>query len=153
MFAVLPKVRPENRHAVNGYLLQIYEPVTTLQCSVNACPSNDALRARFKIYVDSEEERLTANLQAVNYDIDEMDTLALVTGPGRIDKVSTCQQLLRRLNDKICMDSMPCPLYTCSSSVTLRSSEFQKRESHTLMNFGYVDVVSFLQKVLGQRAY
>ncbi|KAF8516788.1 hypothetical protein JB92DRAFT_2909192 [Gautieria morchelliformis] len=86
MFAVLPTIRPENRNAVNDYLLAVYEPVTTLIDSINYCPRSDALRARFKSYTDSEEERLRINLDEIDYDIDAMDTLALVTGPGRIER-------------------------------------------------------------------
>ncbi|KAF8516802.1 hypothetical protein JB92DRAFT_2909317 [Gautieria morchelliformis] len=86
MFAVLPTVKPENRNAVNDYLLAVYEPVTTLIDSINYCPRSDALRARFKSYTDSEEERLRINLDEVDYDIDARDTLALVTGPGRIER-------------------------------------------------------------------
>jgi hypothetical protein len=111
MFAVLHTVRPENRNAVNDYLLTVYEPVTTLIDSINYCPPNDALRARFRSYIDSEEERLRKNLDEVDYDIDATDTLALVTGPGRIERVSPSTAKanvhLRPLH------SLLCHSYTC----------------------------------------
>jgi hypothetical protein len=87
MFAILPAIRPENRASVNEYISTIYTGVTTLESSVNACYTNDALQARFKTYVEGEEARLKGNLETVKYDIDAMDTLALVTGPGRIERV------------------------------------------------------------------
>lgn len=62
--------------------------MSTLQCSLNACIANDALQARFQSYVDAEELRLKTNLEAIRYDIDGLDALALVTGSGRIEKVS-----------------------------------------------------------------
>jgi hypothetical protein len=93
MFAVLPTVRPENRKAANEYLLNIYGMVLTIINSPNNSPGSDALRSRFQSYVDSEEERLRLNLDEIGYDIDDMEALALVTGPGRIEKVSSfCRQ-------------------------------------------------------------
>ncbi|KAF8518842.1 hypothetical protein BU17DRAFT_90643 [Hysterangium stoloniferum] len=86
MFAILPSIRSENLGFVNNYLNQVYPTVTTLQASVNVSYRNEGLKARFQSYVDAEEERLKNNLQAIKYDIDESDTLALVTGPGRIEK-------------------------------------------------------------------
>ncbi|KAF8529742.1 hypothetical protein BU17DRAFT_36449, partial [Hysterangium stoloniferum] len=86
MFAILPTIRSENLCFVNDYLKQVYKRVTTLQNSVNASYRNEVLKARFQSYVDAEEERLKKNLQAIKYDIDELDTIALVTGPGRIEK-------------------------------------------------------------------
>lgn len=87
MFAILPHILPANQAAVNKYLVQIYKDVTTIQASVNPCYINEALQAKFADYLDSEEARLRKNLETVHYDIDEMDTLALITGPGRIGKV------------------------------------------------------------------
>lgn len=37
--------------------------------------------------MDAEELRLKTNLEAIRYDIDGLDALALVTGSGRIEKV------------------------------------------------------------------
>ncbi|KAF8529737.1 hypothetical protein BU17DRAFT_36437, partial [Hysterangium stoloniferum] len=84
MFAILPNIRSENLCFANDYLEQVYQRVTTLQDSVNVSYRNEVLKARS--YVDAEEERLKKNLQAIKYDIDELDTIALVTGPGRIEK-------------------------------------------------------------------
>lgn len=87
MFAVLPKLLPANAAAANDYINTMYKPVMTLQASVNECYYNEGLQTRFNLYVDKEEARLKASLEAVQYDIDALDTLALVTGPGRIERV------------------------------------------------------------------
>jgi hypothetical protein len=42
----------------------------------------------FSSYLEAEEARLTANLKAVDYVIDGADTITLITGVGRIEKVS-----------------------------------------------------------------
>ena len=38
-----------------------------------------------------EEERLERNLTSVAYEVDTVETLALVTGPGRIERVGSLQ--------------------------------------------------------------
>jgi uncharacterized glyoxalase superfamily metalloenzyme YdcJ len=87
MFAILPNIRPLNKSAVNAYLGAVYPGVISLQSAVADCTVNNALQEKFQTYIDSEEARLQANLEAVDYDIDAADTLVLVTGPGRIEKV------------------------------------------------------------------
>jgi hypothetical protein len=42
---------------------------------------------RFKSYLEAEEARLGNNLRAVDYVIDGIDTLPLIAGVGRIEKV------------------------------------------------------------------
>jgi hypothetical protein len=90
MFAILPAIHAANRSSVNEYLGTVYKDVTSLESSVNECFINDGLQSRFKSYVEAEEARLKGNLEAVDYDIDAMDTLALVTGPGRIERAGVC---------------------------------------------------------------
>lgn len=55
--------------------------------------------AKLKRFIDdysaSEENRLKENLEGVAYDIDTPATVALVTGPGRIERVSSSCQYLR----------------------------------------------------------
>jgi hypothetical protein len=48
---------------------------------------NEALQEKFSSYVEAEEERLRGNLEAVDYDLDAANTLTLVTGQGRIERV------------------------------------------------------------------
>ncbi|KAJ7757035.1 hypothetical protein B0H16DRAFT_1721499 [Mycena metata] len=86
MFAILPNILPANKSSVNAYLEEVYEGVYTLVASVNPCSVNEQLQAKFKSFVEAEETRLRANLEAIQYDIDTSDTLELITGPGRIDR-------------------------------------------------------------------
>jgi hypothetical protein len=88
MFAILPKIKPLNRSSVNEYLGSIYTSVTSLQEGVSDCIVNEALQDKFNSYIEAEEARLQGNLEAVDYDLDAADTLVLVTGQGRIDKVN-----------------------------------------------------------------
>lgn len=97
MFTILPHILPANRAGVHDYIIKVYEVVTTIVASVNVCnDTNEALQARFSTYVDAEEARLKGNLEAVEYDIDAEDTLSLVVGPGRIEKVSHCLMVIKR---------------------------------------------------------
>ncbi|KAJ7177952.1 hypothetical protein C8R46DRAFT_667658 [Mycena filopes] len=86
MFAILPKILPVNKSLVNSYLSEIYEGIYTVVGSVNGCAIDTGLQERFRPYVEAEEARLRANLEAVEYDLDAADTLALITGAGRIDR-------------------------------------------------------------------
>jgi hypothetical protein len=90
MFAILPNILPENRASVNQYVSAVYIDVTTLQNSMNTCQTNNALQARFQTYIEAREARLKSNLESVKYVIDAMDSLALVTGPGMIERVGVC---------------------------------------------------------------
>ncbi|KAJ6591119.1 hypothetical protein DFH09DRAFT_1138663 [Mycena vulgaris] len=86
MFAILPKIMPANKSSANSYLETVYRPIYTLTESLNGCNVNEGLQERFATYVAAEEARLRVNLEAVQYDIDALDTLTLVTGEGRIDR-------------------------------------------------------------------
>lgn len=48
---------------------------------------DEDLFAKFSSYVSAEEARLRKNLESVAYNIDAVDTLGIVTGPGRLEKV------------------------------------------------------------------
>ncbi|KAJ7228211.1 hypothetical protein GGX14DRAFT_346568 [Mycena pura] len=86
MFAVRLNVLPANRVSVNKYLDTIYQGVTTLHSGLNQCYINESLQEKFDSYFESEEVRLRGNLEAVQYDIDALNTLYLVTGQGRIER-------------------------------------------------------------------
>jgi hypothetical protein len=59
--------------------------LTAAALSLQPGPNN---AEKFKPYLDAEEARLGANLEAVDYILDGTDTLQLITGVGRIEKVS-----------------------------------------------------------------
>lgn len=52
---------------------------------------NENIQSKFESYVETEERRLEQNLDRFRYDIDEEDTLSLITGPDRIEKVRACR--------------------------------------------------------------
>jgi hypothetical protein len=62
--------------------------VTSLESAVNPCFVNEGLQEKFNSYVEAEEARLRGNLEAVDYDLDAANTLSLVTGDGRIERVT-----------------------------------------------------------------
>ncbi|PIL33838.1 hypothetical protein GSI_03544 [Ganoderma sinense ZZ0214-1] len=88
MVAIRPHIHPLNRNAVDKYLNTVWQKVTTLTLSFVGAdqPNSDSLQERFRSYVEAEEKRLREGLETVQYDIDAMDTVWLVTGPGRIEK-------------------------------------------------------------------
>jgi hypothetical protein len=45
------------------------------------------LRNLSDVYAKGEEERLRENLESVGWDVDSPNTVALITGPGRIERV------------------------------------------------------------------
>ncbi len=89
MFAIRPHIHPANRNAVNKYLDTVWKKVTTLTASLVRWSWSDELKEHFLSYVDAEEQRLREGLENFKFDIDAMDTLTLITGPGRIEKVCT----------------------------------------------------------------
>ncbi|KAI8975832.1 hypothetical protein BD414DRAFT_497057 [Trametes punicea] len=86
MLAMRPLILEANREFVRAYLEKIYERVCNLVYSLVGEEQPESLKARFQSYVDAEEERLRQGLETVKYDIDGMDTLTLIIGPGRIEK-------------------------------------------------------------------
>ena len=87
MFAIRSHIHPANRNAVDKYLQTVWQKIATLTMSFVGANQPDSLYEMFKSYVEAEEQRLRQHLETVKYDIDAMDTLLLVTGPGRIEKV------------------------------------------------------------------
>lgn len=84
---VRSKVHPANRVIVDEYLDETWHPVTELVESFAAEQPTETFWARFQPYIKSEEERLEKKLESLHYHIDASDTLTLVLGPGRIEKV------------------------------------------------------------------
>jgi hypothetical protein len=80
---------PLNRQSVVKYLADLWKPVHTMISPILLLqPAHNDLE-KFKPYLEAEEARLERNLSTVGYVIDSTDTLALITGVGRIEKVST----------------------------------------------------------------
>lgn len=90
MYAIVESgtILPENRDLLHSYLEYVDNNITPIQASVKRRTINETLQDRFQPHVDAEEQRLRKSLEGVRYDIDALDTLELVTGPGRIGKVN-----------------------------------------------------------------
>jgi hypothetical protein len=94
MEGVRAEVLPPNREIIDHYFTFTWWLVCTLTAAVPPALSLSLNPETFKPYVEAEEARLSANLKAVNYIIDGSDTLSLVTGAGRIEKVCTWKYAL-----------------------------------------------------------
>jgi hypothetical protein len=80
-------VLPPNRKAVDRYFASVWDDVHPLTAAVLSQHSGPDDPKRFKSYLEAEEARLRNNLRAVDYVIDGIDTLPLIAGVGRIEKV------------------------------------------------------------------
>ena len=87
MFAVRSQIHPANRAAIDKYLRTTWKPVCTLTSSFATTYQSEALYEWFQGYVEAEEQRLREGLGTARYKVDEVGTLALITGPGRIEQV------------------------------------------------------------------
>ncbi len=87
MFALKPLVLPANRNAMEQYLYWVWTMVTMLTAAFRRVDVDEQLLRRFEDYTQAEENRLSENLKTAKYDIDAQDTLDLIRGPGRIEKV------------------------------------------------------------------
>ena len=90
MEGVRSVVLPPNREAFDRYFGCVWEVVHTLTAAVlpqSSQSSGPDESRKFKSYLEAVEARLGNNLQAVDYVIDGVDTLPLITGVGRVEKV------------------------------------------------------------------
>ena len=91
MFSTLDSVLPVNRSLVDRYIGSYYalSRVELLLRSVRPYDARDEndLQQKVQPYITEEEERLRSTLESIAWDIDTVDTLALITGPERIEKV------------------------------------------------------------------
>jgi hypothetical protein len=89
MEGIRAEVLPPNRESFDDYFHCTWLVVHPLTASVLLLEPGPNNPEKFKPYVEAEEVRLNENLKAVDYIIDDMDVLTLITGGGRIEKVST----------------------------------------------------------------
>ena len=91
MEGVRSMVLPPNREAVDRYFTNAWEIVHALTAAVLSQSSSQSSEPddskRFTSYIEAEEARLGNNLKSVDYVIDSVDTLPLIAGVGRIEKV------------------------------------------------------------------
>lgn len=87
MFSLREHVLPVNRAEIAKYLYARWSPTTELTAGFRRVPADDVLLSKFQAHIEGEETRLRENLERFDYDIDAQDSLDLITGPGRIEKV------------------------------------------------------------------
>jgi hypothetical protein len=89
MEGIRAEVLPPNRVSFDNYFTSVWKYVHTLTAAVTSLQPelSSGNLGRFKSYLEAEESRLSTNLKAVDYVIDGTDTLILLTGVGRIEKV------------------------------------------------------------------
>ena len=98
MFSLKRQALPTNRNGIEQYLCTVWTRVSTLTAAFRRVEVDEALLRKFEDYTEAEEDRLLRNLETVKYDIDARDTLELIRGPGRIEKVC-CSLLWPMEND------------------------------------------------------
>ena len=89
---ILPTVLPRNRYAADNYFASIwwiYAIITGFQEGEMTSFEHTAERERFQEYIDFEETRIHNHLEKIKYHIDASDTLTLVVGHGRLEKVTS----------------------------------------------------------------
>ena len=89
MEGIRSEVLPLNLQSVVRYFTQVWEPFHALIAAVLSLQPSQDDPEKFKSYIEAEEARLRNNLRAVDFIIDGPDTLTLITGVGRVEKVST----------------------------------------------------------------
>jgi hypothetical protein len=83
---------PVNRAVVDRYMFcygldAIDRLLSGVKKGIKDVEWNDELFEKFSEYVEKEEARLKTALAAAKWRIDAADMLALITGPGRLEKV------------------------------------------------------------------
>ena len=87
MSALKTHVLPDNRNTTERYLGTVWPLVTMLTAAFRRIEVDKQLLHRFEDYTQDEEKRLSENLRTVKFYIDTQDTLDLIRGQGRIEKV------------------------------------------------------------------
>jgi hypothetical protein len=93
MIKVKRAALPENRQALDQYLSdQTFGRIELLLRSTrslsHSIPADRCLSQATEAYTKLEEERLEEALSRMAYDIDTPEVVSLITGPGRIERVS-----------------------------------------------------------------
>lgn len=92
MFRDRSQLLPTNRALVDEYLDHaVFDDLLVLLWCIKPFGStvlNDDLRKKTLEYAQKEELRMEHNLLLMTYQIDTASTLTLITGPGRIERVS-----------------------------------------------------------------
>ena len=87
MHAMRSSILPENRYWVDYYLSKVWPTIVDLSEGLQESELPEELHDRFLPFMEHEETRIRRNLQDIRFDIDALDTVYVVAGQGRIEKV------------------------------------------------------------------
>lgn len=87
MEGVRATVLPPNREAVDKYFTTVWGVIHSLTAAASSQYSDLVDPEKFELYLEKVETRLKGKLRAFSYVIDGVDTVTLITGRGRIEKV------------------------------------------------------------------
>jgi hypothetical protein len=87
MFSIRDELLPENRYWADYYLRNVWPVAFKLTKGFRPANIPEHIEAKFQSFADLEEERIKQNLDGIRFDIDALDTVYVVAGPGRIEKV------------------------------------------------------------------
>ena len=93
MFAIKTGVLPANRRFIDYYLDRVWSWVTELTSGFRRAEWTDVMRDRFQSYISEEETKMRLKLDLVRHDIDAADTLLLIIGTGRVEKVRVSRRV------------------------------------------------------------
>lgn len=88
MFALRSSIKAENRYWADYYLRNVWPAAFELCQSLRQASVAEHIEDKFQAFANYEEERIRQNLDDIHFDIDALDTVYVVAGPGRIEKVS-----------------------------------------------------------------
>ena len=134
MFSMRPQIKAENRYWVDYYLRSVWPVAFELTQSLRPANVSEHIEDKFAAFAEFEEERIRKNLEDIHYDIDALDTVYVVSGPGRIEKVRNFT-LHRYVNANVSLCSISSRSCTCSSSETSHVSRWPRPESFTRKSF------------------
>ncbi|GJE98690.1 hypothetical protein PsYK624_149250 [Phanerochaete sordida] len=86
MFAARYRVLPQNRPLIDSYLHQVWtDGVKIVESLQPAIPVVRHFEHKFLAYFSLEERRIRENLEGIDYNLDAVETITTVVGPGRIE--------------------------------------------------------------------
>ncbi|KAJ3537236.1 hypothetical protein NM688_g6718 [Phlebia brevispora] len=86
MFSMRSSIKAENRYWADYYLRSLWPVTFELTQSLRSANVAEHIENKFQAFADYEEERIRKNLADIRFDIDALDTVYVVAGPGRIEK-------------------------------------------------------------------
>ena len=87
MYGLRSRVLSKNRFDVDYYLSKVWPTIVDLSEGLQESELPEELHERFLPFMEHEEALIRRNLQDIRFDIDALDTVYVVAGQGRIEKV------------------------------------------------------------------